>query len=72
MLFLWIFEKFSESLKNFQNFSLELKYHGKLKFSKLEFPISSRSLHISKTVLELQDIFKNSDIGHFGHLVAAK
>jgi len=30
---------------------MELEYHGKLKFSKLEFTISGRSLYISKTVI---------------------
>ena len=31
---------------------MELEYHGKLDFPKLEFSISGRSLHISKTVVD--------------------
>ena len=31
---------------------IELKYHGKLNFLKVEYLKSGRSLHISKTVID--------------------
>ena len=40
----------------------EFKYHGKLKFPKLEFPIIGRFLHIFKNNDRLQNIFKNSSL----------
>ena len=33
-------------------FKIELEYHEKLDFPKLEYPKSGRSLHISKTVVD--------------------
>ena len=40
---------------------MELKYHGKLDFPKLKFPISGRSLHISKTVVNCK-IFSKIEV----------
>ena len=31
---------------------MELEYHGKLEFFKIEYPKSGRSLHISETVID--------------------
>ena len=46
--FLWN----SSTIKNFQNFSMELEHSGKLEFLKLEYPKSGRSLRISETVID--------------------
>jgi len=37
---------------------MELEYHGKLEFPKLEFPISGRSLYISKIVINYKIFLK--------------
>ena len=39
-------------------FFMKLEYHEKLDFPKLEFPISGRSLHISKTVVDYKILSK--------------
>jgi len=45
--------KFFEKLafKFSRKFLMELEYHGKLEFPKLEYPKSGRSLHISETMI---------------------
>ena len=40
----------------------EFKYHGKLEFPKLKFPIIGRSLHIFRNSGRLQNISKNNGI----------
>ena len=57
--------------KKFQNFSIalkfmELEYNGKFEFLKLEFPIGSRSLHISKIMVDCKIFSKTVVFDHFG------
>ena len=51
--------------KFFRNFFMELEYHGKLDFAKLEYPKSDRSLHIFETVVNCNIVFKKMLFGYF-------
>ena len=44
---------------------MELKYHGKLDFAKLEYSKSDRLLHISETVVDCNIVCKNVLFGYF-------
>ena len=46
-----IFSKFEDYLKKKKLEFLELEFHGKLNFHKLEFQKSDKSLHIFKTIV---------------------
>ena len=44
---------------------MELKYHGKLDFAKLEYSKSDRLLHISETVVDCNIVYKNVLFDYF-------
>ena len=46
-----IFSKFEDYFKKKKLEFLELEFHGKLNFHKLEFQKSDKSLHIFKTIV---------------------
>ena len=56
--------------KNFENFSMvlefhELEYHRKLDFTRLEYPKSDKSIHISKIVVDCNMVSKNVLFDYF-------
>ena len=51
--------------KFFHRTQVELEYNGKFEFPKLEFPISSRSLHISKIMVDCKIFSKTVIFDHF-------
>ena len=44
---------------------IELEYHGKLDFAKLEYPKSGKSLHISETVVNYNIVCKKVLFSYF-------
>ena len=61
--FLW----YSSTVKNFQNFSMVLEYHGKLDFTKFEYLKSGRSLHFSETMVDCNIVCKKMLFSYFCH-----
>ena len=47
----------------------KLEYHGKLNFTKLEYPKSDRSLYISEIVVDCNIVFENVLFGYFHPLI---
>ena len=50
--------------EEFWKFFMVLKYYGKLDFANLEYPKSSTSLHISKTVADCNIVCENVLFGY--------
>ena len=61
----------SSYIKIFQNFFMvlefmELKYHGKLNFGKIEFQKNGKLLNISQIIVDCIIFSKKMVFGHFG------